>query len=203
MSLLFSIDSPLWRFMDKLVRLFWLSILWAVCSIPIFTIGASTTALYSVTLKYVRDEEGYLTSAFFSAFKRNFKQATVIWLVVLTAALVLGFDFILYFRMNQTGIVMFIFLTIFLGIFVAFLMTSLFVYPLLAKFDNPVKRTIVNAMVMAICHIPSAILILVISFAVPVIGLLAFPPLLFLAPALTAYLNSGLFVKIFDNYLPA
>lgn len=203
MSILFSINSPLWRISDKALRLFWLSILWTVCSLPIFTIGASTTALYSVTLKYVRNEEGYLTSSFFRAFKQNFKQATLIWLAILMAAVILCFDFILYFRMNQSDPVQFLFLTIFFGIFVAFLMTSLFVYPLLAKFDNPVRRTLLNALVMAVCHIPSALLILIISFAVPVTGLLGFPPLLFLAPALTAYLNSCLFVKIFDHYLPA
>ena len=79
MSSLFSINSPLWEMTDKLVRFLWLSILWSICSIPVVTMGASTTALYSVTLKYVRGEEGYLTSSFFRAFRENFRQSTIVW----------------------------------------------------------------------------------------------------------------------------
>ena len=45
MNGLFSINSPLWRFMDKALRLIWLNLLWFLCCLPIVTIGASTTAL--------------------------------------------------------------------------------------------------------------------------------------------------------------
>lgn len=54
---LFNYDNPVWRFIGKLGDLIILNVLWIVCSIPIFTIGASTTAVYYVTLKMVRDEE--------------------------------------------------------------------------------------------------------------------------------------------------
>ena len=73
MNGLFSINSPLWRFMDKALRLIWLNLLWFLCCLPVVTIGAATTALYSVTLKYARDEEGYLTRSFFQAFRQNFR----------------------------------------------------------------------------------------------------------------------------------
>jgi len=55
-----------------------LNLLWCICSIPIFTIGASTTAVYYVTLKLVRDEEDGTFRSFFKSFKENFKQATAI-----------------------------------------------------------------------------------------------------------------------------
>ena len=53
---LFNYDNPVWRFIGKLGDLILLNILWIVCSIPIVTAGAATTAVYYVTLKLVRDE---------------------------------------------------------------------------------------------------------------------------------------------------
>ena len=70
---LFNYDNPVWRFIGKLGDLIVLNILWTICSIPIFTIGASTTAVYYVTLKLVRDEDDSTIKAFFRSFKSNFK----------------------------------------------------------------------------------------------------------------------------------
>ncbi|MFQ9510793.1 MAG: DUF624 domain-containing protein, partial [Lachnospiraceae bacterium] len=56
---LFNLDNPVWRFIGKLVDVALLNLLWIICCIPIVTIGPATTAMYYVTLKLVRDEEGY------------------------------------------------------------------------------------------------------------------------------------------------
>ena len=80
---LFNYDNPVWRYIGKFGDLILLNVLWIVCSIPIFTIGASTTAVYYVTLKLVRDEDGYTFRSYFRSFKENFKQATAIWLLLL------------------------------------------------------------------------------------------------------------------------
>ena len=69
---LFNYDNPVWRFIGKLGDLIILNVLWLITSIPIVTIGASTTALYYVTLKLVRDEDGYTIRSFFKSFKENF-----------------------------------------------------------------------------------------------------------------------------------
>lgn len=74
MGSLFNLDNPIWRFMGKLVDVFILTLLWAVCCIPIITIGPASTAVYYVTLKLVRDEESYTVRSFFKSFKENFKQ---------------------------------------------------------------------------------------------------------------------------------
>ena len=77
MGSLFNLDNPIWRFMGKLVDVFILTLLWAVCCIPIITIGPASTAVYYVTLKLVRDEESYTVRSFFKSFKENFKQGSV------------------------------------------------------------------------------------------------------------------------------
>ena len=65
---LFNYDNPVWRFIGKLGDLILLNILWIVCSIPIVTAGASTTAVYYVTLKLVRDENDSTIKNFFYFF---------------------------------------------------------------------------------------------------------------------------------------
>ena len=80
MSNFFNMDNGLFRALGKLADLMLLNILFLVCSLPIFTIGASFTAMYYVTLKLAENEEGYIARGFLKSFKQNFKQATIIWL---------------------------------------------------------------------------------------------------------------------------
>lgn len=201
MGNLFSINSPLWNAVNKLLHFLWLSLLWALCCVPIITMGASTTALYSVCLKYAENEEGYLTSSFFHAFKQNFKQATMIWIAFMVLGTVLGVDFITYFRSDREGALAFFLTMVFFSIFAAFLLSGLFVFALQAKFNNTVFRTMLNSVLMAVRHWPSSLTMLFISLGILLLGFLAFPPVLFFAPALISYSNSRLLVKIFDQYI--
>ena len=63
-----------------------------ICCLPIVTIGASLTALHYVTLKMTRNEESYIIRSFFKSFKQNFKQATIINLIMLVIAAILYMD---------------------------------------------------------------------------------------------------------------
>ena len=71
-------DNPVISGMSRIFDMMCLNVLWLVCSLPIFTIGASTTAMYTVMLKVVKNEEGYIVKGFFKAFKENFKKSTII-----------------------------------------------------------------------------------------------------------------------------
>ena len=92
MNQVFSPDSPVISFLGKIADLIIINLLVIICSLPIFTIGASWTAMYYVTVKMVKNEESYVTKDFFKSFKQNFRQATVIWLINLIVLLVLGAD---------------------------------------------------------------------------------------------------------------
>ena len=91
----FSYDSKFGQLFLKLAYGCCLNILWLVCCLPIVTIGASTTALYYTSFKIAKDEGSYITTMFFRSFRQNFKQATVIWLIMLAAGLIIGADAIL------------------------------------------------------------------------------------------------------------
>ena len=158
---IFDLDSPLMRGLTKMADLMLLNLLAAVCCVPIITAGASLTALNYMCLKLVRDEECYMVKGFFKSFKENFKQATIIWLIMLLAIVVLVGDFLI---MKESGSsfnkALKIIITI-VGIIVMF--TSTFVFPVLAKFDNPVFRTIKNAFVISILQFPKTILMIIMN----------------------------------------
>ena len=85
-------DTFLTRMLSRLADMVVLSVLWFVCSIPVFTLGAATTALYSVTLEMALGGRPGLLSSFFPAFKRNFFRATAVFLVLLAAGLFIAAD---------------------------------------------------------------------------------------------------------------
>ena len=187
MNSLFSNNSPLWNITNKILNFLWLSLLWFLCSLPVITVGASTAALYQVMLKYVRNEEGYLTTSYFRAFRRNFRQATAVWLLLLPAGLLLTINFVLYNRLEQEGTAGFAFM-------------NLYVYAVLAKFQNTLFRIITNSWIMALYHWPTSVLMLAITLLILASGFLIFPPLLFCAPAVICYLNTKQLTRIFEKY---
>lgn len=67
-------DNPVISGMSRIFDMMCLNVLWLVCSLPIFTIGASTTAMYTVMLKVVKNEEGYIVKGFLRHLKRILKE---------------------------------------------------------------------------------------------------------------------------------
>jgi len=206
LSGIFNYDNPVWRFIGKFFDIMVLNILWFICSIPIVTIGASTTAVYYVTMKLVRDEDSGTVKSFFKSFKENFKQSTVIWLILLLIGFILGFD-IYYFVEVYTDPSRFrtIMVALFGGMTIIYVAVSMYIFPLQARFYNPVKRTFINAFFMSIRHLLQTIGMVAIDVAlvffcvaVPQIGVLL---VLFGLPLL-AYVNSFILNSIFTKYMP-
>lgn len=208
MNRFFSMDNKFFVFMGKVADLCLLNLVCLACCIPIVTAGASITALYYVTLKMVRNEESYIFRSFFKSFKQNFRQATIIHLIMVAAAILLYLDTnivkVMGEPMSQIMSVIFAVFTL------VYAMILLYLYPILAKFYNSVKNTFTNAILMAIRHLPYTIIMLIIC-ALPL--LIFFVPslqmqmtlillLLLFGMAVIAYLNSFFLVKIFDKYIP-
>ena len=80
-----NIDSPFYRTMGKIGDLLFANLLWLVCCLPIVTAGASTLGLFTVVNKMAAKEDYTVHTDFFKAFKRDFKQSTALWLVLLLA----------------------------------------------------------------------------------------------------------------------
>lgn len=167
MSNLLNYDGPVFSLLNKITDLIWLNILWIICSLPIFTIGASTTALFYVTLHMARDEGGGVTKTFFREFKRNFKQSTGIWLLFLVVGTVLYYDLhiVVEDMIKLPHTIKIIFVCINFTLLLYYILTLVYVFPLQATFENKVKHTIKNAMILSIGHLPQSIVIGFFYFA--------------------------------------
>lgn len=208
MSKLFRMDSPLMRFLTKIADLMVLNILFCITSIPLITIGASWTALYSVTLKMVRDEEGSVSRSYFRSFRQNFRQATLLWLGVLVVLALLVLDIRVLNGMaggTAPGLLRVgVEILALLGI-----MVLQYLFPSLARFEASLADTLKNACMMALAHLPKtalmtaaavgAVWITLINNTTIAIGLMVWPLIGF---SLMAFGNSGILRKIFDNYVP-
>ena len=75
-------ESRLQSVVSALIDMIWAGLLWLVCSLPVLTLGAATTALYYTVVKCVRHDRGRVSRCFFSAFRANFRQATLLWLLL-------------------------------------------------------------------------------------------------------------------------
>ena len=203
----FRMDSPLMRAVGRVGDLALINILFLLCSLPVFTLGASSAALYTVTLQIVRHEEGKLVRTFFGAFKRNFGQSTVLTLIVLAVFAGLYLDL----RVMQANPSMFP-LVFRVGTFVAAILicfTASYVFALQAKFDNSIGGTLKNAFLLSIAHPFSSIAIAVLTF-LPV-AMAVFATYYFLLASIVfflfwfscaAALNSYLFERIFKKISP-
>lgn len=208
MSKLFRMDSPLMRFLTKIADLMVLNILFCVTSIPLITIGASWTALYSVTLKMVRDEEGSVSRSYFRSFRQNFRQATLLWLGVLVVLALLVLDIRVLNGMAEgmaPGLLRVgVEILALLGI-----MVLQYLFPSLARFEASLADTLKNACMMALAHLPKtalmtaaavgAVWITLINNTTIAVGLMVWPLIGF---SLMAFGNSGILRRIFDNYVP-
>lgn len=211
LSRVFDYDNPVWRFIGKFLDIFILNILWLICSIPIVTMGASTTAVYYVTLRLVRDEEDSTTKSFFKSFKENFKQATIIWLLLLAAGILLAFDLYIFIMAPATEATAFrtVMLALLGGITFVWAAILLYVFPLLSRFVNPVKKTLFNAFFLSVRHLLQTIGILAIDAGILVVAWMTLPvlPVLMLVLGLFgfpffAFINSYFFTGIFMRYMP-
>lgn len=207
MKKLFDSDNPLMRFLAHVCDLILLNVLWALCSLPLITMGAATTALYAVTLKKARNEEQSIVKAFFMNFKSNFLQATVLELIVLAAAFVIYGDY--FFAVTQAGEYRGLFLTVATIIALLLLILITFAFPQQAMFQNKLKKYIANSYALAFCA-PGRMLLIWLIWAVPVALYLIWRELFFqqlgflwmlCGVSALAYFSSFVYRKIFDKFI--
>lgn len=200
---LFSYDSMLSRFLHLTADILTLHVLWLVFSLPIVTIGASTTALYYACMKRVRTGEGYVFRNFMHSFKENLRQSTLIWLILVGIGLLFTVDLRIGMALDGAlGTFMLISCSIFL---IPYLLLCIYIFPVQAKFENRIRDNIKNALIMALRHFPCSLLLAAI-YVTFVLLLLSFVPFIGLmcccGAGLLGYLTSNIFIYIFRKYIP-
>lgn len=173
--------------------------LWFLCCIPIFTIGASTTALYYVSFKLVRNEEGNITKQFFTAFRSNFKKATLIWLPLLGLGILFGIDGYVLYHIRLENVFWTLCGAVLICAGVVYLIVLLNVFPLFARFENTIPANFKNALVMGLRYLFCSILMAVVYFVIYYVIINIFTPFVVFGQGLGALICSWLILPILER----
>ncbi|MBQ8147813.1 MAG: YesL family protein [Lachnospiraceae bacterium] len=162
----FGENNPVWRAISRFADMMVIGIIFLVSCLPIFTIGAALSAFYYTAMDSLRKEDGYIFKRYFRSFASNFKKGTILWLIMLVIGGILGLDVYFWVTNSEMQIASVMFgISIILA--VIWFMTFVFVFPLQARFENTVGKTIQNAFLIAITHLPFTIatMILIVGLA--------------------------------------
>ena len=202
MSNLFSVDNAFFTFLGKVCDVLFLSVIWTVFCIPVVTIGPANTAIYYATVKVIRRERGYLFREFFKSFKLNFKRGFLVGLIMTVVFVVLSFD--LYWGWNNLrgsssmGSILF---GIFVAITFVLICISMYIFPVLSRFDMTLKQLMKASAFMSMRHLPSTLAMVFIT-AVGFFSVYIFWILIFIMPAVVTLLNSLFMERILKKYMP-
>lgn len=153
-------DNVIVRILTKIFDLILLNVLFIICSLPVITVGASMTALYAVLLKMAENEEGYIARGFLSAFRKNFRQSTIVWIILLIIGALIAMDFTIVLRLR--GIIRNIVFILILIVALFYAMEIIFIFPLIAKFENTIIQMFKNAILIPAAKLPVAVMIMLI-----------------------------------------
>ena len=217
-SKIFDYDNPFFMLMSRVWDLMILNFLAVLLCLPVVTAGASVTALYYITLKMAEDRESHIYRSFLKAFRDNLIQSTAIHLIMTAAGGALALDF-WYFVLggrlpgatadgmpvsaviHLDGPARFAAAALLLALSLFYLFITIYVYAVQARFVNTVFRTITNAFMMAVRHLPSTVLMIIMNALFFYILFYHASWLGFWALSGPAYLNSLLLCRIFRRYM--
>lgn len=202
---IFDIDSPVMNVLNKVMNLIVLNFCFVISCIPVITAGAAAAALYSVNLKMARNEESYVFSSYFRAFRDNFRQSTLCWLLLMCAGGIIGADF--WVIGSITGGIQRVFQVTTIIFLVIYCVLLLYIFPYIARFQDTVRTSIKNAFLIGCVNLGYTITILLITAAgmavtVSSIEILLRAAFIWLTIgfSLLAYFQSFFFRKVFDKY---
>lgn len=203
MGKFFDIDGRFVRTLTKVADFIILDILIMIFSLPVITIGPALSAAYYVALKEVRDEEGYLLKSFWKSFKQNFRQGFIIELIIIAVATLLYYDITIVYRLeySEPSIIWNLLFYVLLGFLVLVIATVIYVFPMLAKFDNKILKLMVNSLLMAVKHLPQTIIMVIITVGLTYYTFTYLPMIVFTI-GLSIYVNAFIMARIFDIYNP-
>ncbi len=204
MSRIFDADNAFFRFMSRVADALILNLFFLITSIPIVTIGASYTAMYYYCTKAIGNEEGYLWKSYWKSFKTNFVQGFLMEVFFVVVGLILYVDikFLYGNAFNGGGFGWRLLFFIVVGMAILAVVTFMYAFPLLSRFDNTTFNIIKNAAFMSLRHLPQTVPLVLIFALALFIGWAMFPVSIFFIVGAWVYVSSIFFYKILDRYMP-
>ena len=209
MNTLFSADSALMRGLSTVADVMMLNLLFIVTSIPVVTLGASLTALNFTAMRIGTGECLSVTGDYIRSFQRNFRQATVVGLIlVLLAAVLAAWDYVIG-NLPPHAETEFVLQAIWYVLAFNLVITTLFAFPYLASFEGRTRDVLRNALLLSWRHLPTSLATLA-AVALGVGATLFYPHVtgyglfwLVLGFAAIAVASGFLFTRVFQTYIAA
>ena len=195
---LFSPDSPGMRFLSLVADAMIVGLLWLLTSIAIITIGASTTAAYYVLMRRISDREGSITSDYFLSFRENFKNATIIFVILTALSAVNIYNFFYNPVEGTIGIIINI-LQIIIAAQLAFV--YLHIFPLASRSDLGIKQLFKTSLIIANKHVFTTLTLIALTVALTWVSLSA-PFIIAFSMGFYCWLSSYMLIKVYRRYKP-
>lgn len=199
MNSLFSLDNPVMRFLTKFFDVMLLSVIWILFSLPLITVGASTTAMYYAAVKVIRRDRGYLFQEFWKSFKMNFVHATISWLIIVAGTFL--FIYNVKFALTLTGNMGTLLTIAYAFLCVAVIGCGLYLFPVLSRFSMKYSQLLKTSVFLFFKFIPRSI-VLVVIVAAALLCLYSAQILLFVIPASATLLFSLIMEPILKKFTP-
>ena len=197
-------DSDFNFIFTKIADLFILNILFILCSLPIFTIGASYTALYECVTSLKDDSTTSLVKDFFKTFKSKFKYSFIAQLAIIILTIILWSNFLIILSLSTA--IKFAFIVILALYFIVLASFVVYIYPIICRYDMKFIDLLRVTFAIAIKNPLNTLSLIIINF-LPLIIMLVLPIfdiyiilfMTFLGFSLISFLSSILLEKIFKT----
>lgn len=205
MRSVFSLDNPVIHFLSEVGDMIIANLLFLVCSIPIVTIGANWAALHKITQTIASQEDQMLLSTYFRTFRENFKQATIVWLLLLFFLVCMGANYFLIITLT-VGTVQTVLkgLLAFLTVFV--LGIGAYIFPLMVRYDNTLRQHFINAVVLCVIRLPKTLMMVFVNILPLVVAYFSLNTFIntlvfwiFIGFAFACYVASQLLIPVFKE----
>lgn len=196
---MFDPENGFWQLMTKLYKVCFLSLVWALCCLPVVTAGAATAAFFDYTFSLAENREGRLIPAYFKAFAAHFKRATPAFLCMLAAAVVVVVDLLFLMEGLLPKALNTVLLAVACLAALLWVLVSLYLYSVLVKLRLSLRGTLRRSLLMAVGHFPFTVgmllilgLFLFLSWRFPILS----PMLL----GIGIFVNTYLLKYLYDRY---
>lgn len=200
MRSLFDINGPIITFLTKIFDFMMLSFLWIIFSLPVFTIGASTSAVFAVIQKHIKNGEGYFWKTFWTSYKSAIAQNWLVWLIMLFIGVILGVDAVILRSMKLAGYASGNLYWVLLFLIVLFVTWFIYVAVYVELIEGKTKDVIRYTLLMLALH-PIKAIENVVLVGVGAALVLTVPVTMIIVPGLLGYLTSYVIVQVFSLHL--
>ncbi len=197
----FNTEGPLFQFLGIFSDFVILNILFLITCIPLVTIGPAISALYTVTLREARNEQGYIVHSYLFALKENFKRSFLLFVLYALVGAILLYN-LAFWAQIKTGLGT-AFLIVIACCTLLYVISLLYVFALSARFENSLKQTVKNSLLIALANPMQTfflLLITLIGFTLAYVSPIIRVFLVIFGFAFLAYCTSFPLTKVFSKY---